>query len=261
MSDLAHWFSLPFSWLRDIVDVLVVAFVVYRVLVMMRGTRAGQVLVGLFVILIAYLLSQSFELLALNWLMLHFINNLFLILVVLFQNEIRRALAQVGRGAFWGGAAVGEVNLSLEEVIRATGRLAAQRVGALIVLQRKTALGAIIETGTKLDAMVHRRLLEALFVTQSPLHDGAVVIDGTRIVAAACVLPLATEGDLPKEFGTRHRAALGLSLETDAVVIVVSEQRGIISLAYGGGIIFDLKPEELRGKLLELMGVTPKVEA
>ena len=260
IQELTNWIGVPVSWLRDILDVLVVTLVVYRVLVMMRGTRAAQVLIGLFIILLAFILSQWLELIALNWMMTHFVNNLFLILVVLFQNEIRRALAQVGRGDIFGGQTAGEVTRAVEEVVRATSLLAEQRHGALMVIARGTALGSIVESGVHLDSVVSRRLLETIFQPKSPLHDGAVVIDGDRIMAAGCVLPLATEGELPKEFGTRHRAALGMSQESDAIVIIVSEERGVISLALQGGVIFDLKPEELRSQLQELLRITKRGE-
>lgn len=251
------WPTSPAALLRDLLDVAVVAFVVYQVLLMMRGTRGAQVMLGLFAVLIAYIVSQLFDLMTLNWMMTHFVNNLFLILVVLFQSEIRRALAQVGRGPFWGGARSGQVARVVEEVVRAADRLAEQRHGALIVIARRMAIGTVIESGVRIDAEVSQPLLETLFHPRTPLHDGAVVIDGDRITAAGCVLPLATEGELPKDFGTRHRAALGMSQESDAVVIIVSEERGLISLARGGSIMFRVKPEDLRSELQELLRAGP----
>ncbi len=247
------WLGMPISYARHALDILIVAAVVYRILIMMRGTRAAQVLFGLLVILVAFVLSQWLELLALNWLMTHFVDNLFLILVVLFQNEIRRALAQVGRGDFFGSQSIGEMARVVEEVVRACNRMAENRVGALIVVARKTALGNIVDSGMQLDSIVSQPLLETIFHPKTPLHDGAVVIEGARILAAGCVLPLATEGELPREFGTRHRAGLGMSQESDAVVIIISEERGVISLALHGGVVFDLKPEELRSQLQELL--------
>lgn len=252
MTELFRWVGLPFSWMRDLLDILVVTLVAYRVILMMRGTRGAQVLIGLFVILIAYIFSQTFELVTLNWMMTHFVNNLFLILVVLFQNEIRRALAQVGRGPFFGGADQAVATRTVEEIVRATSRLAQRRTGALIVIAQRTALGTVIESGVRLDAMVSHQLLESIFAPTTPLHDGAVVIDGPNVVAAGCVLPLATEGELPREFGTRHRAALGMSQDSDATVIIVSEERGLLSVARHGGILFNVKPEELRSELQQL---------
>lgn len=242
----------PVTW-RDLVDIGVISLVVYRFFVMMRGTRASQVMFGLFIIFVAYLVSQYFELASLNWLMTHFVNHLFIILVVLFQNEIRRALAQVGRARVFGGATLEEVALVVEEIVRACVRLSEQRVGALIVVARKTALGAIVDSGTRLDSIVSQQLLETIFQPKTPLHDGAAVIDGNRLLAAGCVLPLATEGDLPREFGTRHRAALGMAQDTDAIMVVVSEERGIITLGLDGKMIFDVSPDELRSRLQHLL--------
>lgn len=247
-----NFFGSPITWL-DIIDLTVLTAVTYRFLVMMRGTRASQVLLGLFVIFVAYLLGQYFGLLALDWLMTHFVNDLFLILVVLFQNEIRRALAQVGRARVFGGPSSEELAVVVEEIVRACVRLSEQRVGALIVITRQTALGAIVDSGTRMDSLVSQQLLETIFHPKTPLHDGAVIIDGNRIVAAGCVLPLATEGDLPKEFGTRHRAALGMAQDTDAIMVVVSEERGIVSLGLEGKMIFDVSADELRGRLQSLL--------
>lgn len=239
--------------LRDVLDIAVVGFVVYQVLLMMRGTRAAQALLGLFIIMIAYVVSQTFSLATMNWVMTHVVNHIFLILVVLFQAEIRRALAQVGRGPFFGGNDGGRMGRVIEAIVRACDDMAERRVGALIVIARRTAIGTVADSGVRLDAAVSEELLETVFQPGSALHDGAVIIDGDRLVAAGCVLPLATEGELPKEFGTRHRAALGMSQESDALVIIVSEERGSISLARGGSILFRMKPEDLRSELQELL--------
>lgn len=239
--------------LADVIDILVVAAIIYRLLLMMRGTRAAQILLGLFVIFVAYLMSQFFEIATLNWLMTHFVNNLFLILVVLFQNEIRRALARVGRAPLFGGPTSEEVTRQVEEIVRACVRMAERHCGALIVITRQTPLGHYTEHGTILDAVLSQQLLETIFFPNTPLHDGAVLIDGGRIVAAGCVLPLPQEEELKKGFGTRHRAALGVAMDTDAVVLVVSEESGSISIAFQGNLVFDLKPEELRSRLQEVL--------
>ncbi|RMF16589.1 MAG: TIGR00159 family protein [Candidatus Dadabacteria bacterium] len=239
--------------ITDIIDIIVVAAIIYRVLQMMRGTRAAQILLGLFVIFVAYLMSQFFELAALNWLMTHFVDNLFLILVVLFQNEIRRALARVGRAPLFGGPTSEEVTKQVEELVRACARMADRHCGALIVIARQTQLGHYTEHGTMLDAVLSQQLLETIFFPHTPLHDGAAIVDGGRIVAAGCVLPLSQEQELPRDFGTRHRAALGVAMDTDAVVLVVSEESGAISMALEGELVFDLKPEELRSRLQNLL--------
>jgi len=240
---------------QDVVDVLLVAFVIYRIFLLLKGTRALQILVGLAILVVAYVASQVFELFTLHWLLNAFLSSIILVVVVLFQNEIRRALAHVGMNPFLGTREGAQEAAVIEELMRTAVSLANKRIGALIVLERETRLDDHVEKGVTLDARVSRELLQAIFLPYSPIHDGAVVVRGRRILWAGCLLPLTTRSDLDKDFGTRHRAAIGLTEETDAVVIVVSEERGAISLALNGRVTRDLDGATLRKVLLNLFRV------
>lgn len=237
----------------DLVDVLLVAFVIYRLLLLVKGTRALQMLVGLAFLVVAYVVSQVFELYTVNWLLNAFLSSIILVVVVLFQNEIRRALAQVGVNPF---GAVREVTGSsaqaVEELMKASVSLANKKIGALIVLQRDTELRDYVEGGVRLDAALTKELLQSVFIPYSPVHDGAVLVAGGRVQWAGVFLPLTTRPDVDKELGTRHRAALGLTEETDAVVIVVSEETGGVSVVLNGRITRDLDGASLRRVLLNL---------
>jgi len=241
-----------FDPVQDSVDILVVALGVYWLLLLIRGTRAVQMLVGLLLLIAASAASKLFDLSTLSWILEHFLGSAVLIIIVLFQHDIRRALARVGRG-FFPAASEREESQMLEEVVRAAQTLAQKRVGALIVLARETSLDDEIEAGTPIDALVSKELLTALFLPYSPLHDGATVIDNGRIQHAGCVLPLSLRTDLPEGLGTRHRAALGVTEETDAVVIVVSEETGSISVVSAGEMIRDLDGPRLRSTLRDVL--------
>jgi diadenylate cyclase len=227
----------------DVIDITLVAFIIYRILVMIRGTRALQILVGLGLIFSVYVLSQLIGLYTLNWLLSSFLGSLILVVVVLFQPEIRRGLARFARNPF--ATTSLESGDYLEELVRSATALTNRRIGALIVLEKETGLNEYIDEGVKLDAAVSRELLVSIFLPSSPIHDGAVVIRNGRIVAAGCFFPLATEVDLDKDFGTRHRAGIGLSQESDALVLIVSEERAQVSVAYEGRITSNLSGEEL----------------
>jgi len=237
---------------QDLLDITLIAGGVYWIISLIRGTRAVQMLLGLVVLFLTYLASQYFELYTLNWVLDNFLSSILLVIVVLFQNDIRRALTEVGRGSLFGvgeHAAYGPV---LEEVIKAAVSLAGKRVGALIVLEREVGLNEYIEVGTRLDARVSKEILCSIFPTASPLHDGAVVIQRGRITSAGCFLPLTTNPSVSKVLGTRHRAALGLTEETDAVVVVVSEEEGTVSLVREGRITRDLDAGALHAALQQL---------
>lgn len=227
----------------DVIDILLVAIIIYRILFMIRGTRAVQILGGLGIIFLVYVLSQLFELYTLNWMLSAFLGSVILVIVVLFQPEIRRALARFARNPF--SAAIPMELEFAEELVRSTTALVNRRIGALIVLEKETGLNEYIEEGIKLDAAVSRELLVSIFLPSSPIHDGAVIVRGGRIVAAGCFFPLATEVELDKDLGTRHRAAIGVSQETDALVVVVSEERAQISVVHYGRIITNVSNEEL----------------
>jgi uncharacterized protein (TIGR00159 family) len=243
--ELWGYLTTNFDPFRDTADIFLVALGVYWLLLLMRGTRAVQILVGLIVLVVANLASNYFNLVTMRVILEKLSGPAVIIIVILFQHDIRRALARVGRGFFPSVTAQQESQI-LEEVVRAAQTLAQKRVGALIVLERETGLDDQIEVGTPLDANVSKELLTSLFLPYSPLHDGAVVIQRGRLAQAGCILPLTLKGDLPEGFGTRHRAAVGITEETDAVVIVVSEETATISVVMGGEMVSDLDAARLR---------------
>jgi diadenylate cyclase len=250
---LVHTFRL-----RDAIDILVVALVLYRVFVMFKETRAVQMLLGLGGLMVASFVARRFELFSTSWLLENFWSFWVLALIVLFQPELRRALAQLGQSPlFQGMALVAREQQShlLDDVVKAADALAGRRIGALLVLERNTGLRNYAELGVPLDAMVSADLLVSLFLPYSPLHDGAVFIRGDRVAAAGCFLPLSRNTQLGRAMGTRHRAALGLAEETDAVVIVVSEESGRISIAVGGHMESALDRDSLRRRLVELFSM------
>lgn len=236
---------------RDAVDILVVAYLIYRVIYAIQGTRAITLVKGLAVVFASSVAARALKLRTISWLLDNVTTAVIVALPVVFYPELRRALEEIGRGQFWARWRSGGVSLHSEVsavVARAAAALAAQRIGALIVLQRELGLQEYIESGVALDALVSEELLRNIFEPRSPLHDGAVIIQGNRIVSARCVLPL-TNADLGSAVGTRHRAAVGLSEQSDAVVVVVSEETGIISLAVGGRLQRYFNEVRLRERL------------
>ena len=252
LQELKDYVFTNFDPIRDTVDITLVAFAIYWLLLLIRGTRAVQILVGLFVLLGASVLSDVFQLVTLRLILDNFLSYGVLIIIVLFQSDIRRALARVGRGFFPSVSARQESQI-VEEVVRAAQALSQKRVGALIVLERETGLEDQIEAGTKVDAEVTKDLLISLFLPYSPLHDGAVVIQRGRIAFAGCILPLTLKTDLPEGLGTRHRAAVGITEETDAVVVVVSEETAHISVVMAGELVQNLDPPRLRETLADIL--------
>ena len=252
VEELWIFLAAHFDPLRDTVDIMLVTFGIYWLLLLIRGTRAIQILVGLLVLIALSLASELFQFAALGLILQNFLTSAALILVILFQQDIRRALARVGRGFFPNVSAQQETQI-VEEVIRAAQTLAQKRVGALIVLERETALDDQIEAGTRVDAIVSKDLLTALFLPYSPLHDGAVIIQEGRVTSVGCILPLTLRNDLPEGVGTRHRAAVGITEETDAVVIVVSEETASISVVMAGEMVHGLDAPRLRVILRDVM--------
>lgn len=240
---------------QDLVDILLVTVIVYRVLLLIRGTRAVQMLTGFGIILIVYYMSDRFKLHTLHTVLEEFFDNLILILIVVFQDEIRKALTQVGRNPFFTTTNTIEEVAIVEDICQAAGILAKQRIGALVVLERETGLKNYVEAGTVLDCRVSTDIITSIFQPSSPIHDGAVVVRNSRISSAGCLLPIARDASIHRQLGTRHRAALGLTHETDAIVIVVSEERGEISLVRHGNMKRDLDVGSLRQELLELLGL------
>lgn len=234
---------------QDLVDILIVAYVIYRIGLLIRGTRTMQMVVGLLIVGVAFVASQVMGLFTLNWLLNNFLGSLFVILVVIFQADIRRALTRVGSQSFLVGAAAAA---PAEAIATAIAWLAARRVGALIVIEQEDGLGEIVESGRIVDGKVSPELLETIFSDGSPLHDGAVIVNGDRILAAGCLLPLSQNPTVSLALGTRHRAAIGMSEDSDAVVLVVSEESGTISLARGGVLSRGLEPPAVLSLLRQL---------
>jgi diadenylate cyclase len=254
---------LPISFplrIWDLVDILVVAFIIFNVLMLIRGTRAVQLVAGLAVLFGVYVVSRLLGLYTLEWLLSYVGIVVPIALLVLFQPEMRRMLEQIGRG---GVSLVGlsphgldrEASIRLvNDVARAARVLGSRKIGALVVIERQIGLEDVIETGIRIDAIVTTQLLINVFFPNTPLHDGALIIRGNRVAAAGCLLPLTERPGLSRALGTRHRAAIGITEETDAVAVVVSEETGTISLAREGRVKRGLTEEELKVALLSLAG-------
>jgi len=235
---------------RDALDITVVGVLLYQVIQMLRGSRALTVLTGLGLLTLLYFFSNALGLYTLTWLLQHIFSSLFILIVVIFQTDIRQALGEMGANHFFRKSAT--KNTGVEEVVTACVEMARLRVGALIVVERSMRLGDMIKReGVRIDAQLSRQLLMNIFYPKAPLHDGAVVISRGRITAAACILPLAEAKG--QNFGTRHRAALGITQESDAVVVVVSEERGEISVALKGELMRALDAARLRQVLDEIL--------
>lgn len=252
-ADLAEFFRLRFDPLRDTIDILLVASGIYWLLLLIRGTRAIQILVGLIVLIALSLASQLFQLAALGLILERLLEPAVLIIVILFQNDIRRALARVGRGFFPSFSAEQEIQV-VEEIVKAAGQLSQRRHGALMVMERESNLGDLIEQGVPVDGALTKELLASIFHPSSPMHDGAVVLQEGRVASAGCILPLTLRTDLPEGLGTRHRAAVGITEETDALVVVVSEETANISVVLGGEMLQGLDAPQLRVVLRDVLG-------
>jgi diadenylate cyclase len=241
--------------IADIVDILIVAFLLYELLMLTRQTRASAVLKGLLMLVLASWFSDLLGLTALNWILLNIVNNGAVVLVILFQPELRKALEQIGRGTIRGSARVSDHEEN-EQIIREISTcllsLSRRRVGALIVFEQRIGLKDVIETGTTLNSQISGALLENIFEPNTPLHDGAVVIRGNQIMAAGCFLTLSEGKGISRELGTRHRAALGITETTDAITLIVSEETGIISLAKEGRLTRHLDRMSLEQVLLSM---------
>lgn len=237
--------------LQDLLDIAAVSIVLYWTLLLIRGTRAIQMVFGLVVLGGGYFLAQAAELSTFEWILENFLGSIVIVIVIIFQDEIRRALALVGSNPLT-GSNPGEQRHLIEELVKTATALSSKRIGALIVIERNIGLKNYIEKGTAIEGTVSKNLLLSIFMPFSPIHDGAVIISGGRIAAAQCFLPLTINPRLEKVLGTRHRAALGLMEETDAVVIVLSEETGKISMACEGKLYSRLEADELR-RMLERM--------
>ena len=243
---------------QDVVDMLLVWAVVYRVLLLIKRTGTIQMLSGLGILAIAYILSIWLELFTFHWLLEKFFSNLFVIIVVLFQAEIRRALAHIGSNPFLSDMTSVQETHIIEEIAKSVMLLAQKGYGALIVVEREIAVDYHIEMGTEIEAKVSSEMLCSIFHPTSPVHDGAVLIRGGRIFSAGCFLPLSKNPVLDKNLGTRHRAAIGLTEETDALVFVVSEESKSVSIVQGGDMLPNVGLGEIRQILYEVFGLKYK---
>jgi diadenylate cyclase len=248
-------------WILDLLDILLVAVLFYRLLILVKGTRSAQMYVGLLLIVMVGFVARWFDLIAVKWIVDSLKTVWLIAFVILFQPELRHALAQFGRTRYFRSFLRGDTYGVLGEIVRGAETLGQRRQGALIVMERNVGLRNFVETGTRIDAKVSAPLLETLFSPGSPLHDGAVIIREDTVIAAGCILPLSANPRTPAGLGTRHRAALGLSEESDAAVIVVSEQNGTISVAYRGTLQQRLDEGALRSELSRIFRIRPQDEA
>ncbi len=254
--------SSPWGVLSAVIDFLVVYLLIYQVLVLIRGTRAIQMLIGLVLVIIFYFLSkdQYLGLSTVNWALNKFIGSIIIIIVILFQVDIRRGLSKFGTSRLFGGLASQQDAVYVEELVRAAANLAEERIGALIAIERDADLSLYADDAIPVDARLTREMLYAIFnpANRNPLHDGAVVVRDGRIVAAGCFVPLTSNPRVDKSLGTRHRAAIGLSEDTSAVVLVVSEETGIVSVAIDGKLTRRLDSNELRELLQRSLGANAR---
>jgi diadenylate cyclase len=250
-----------FRSLLDVADIALVAFVFYHVLLLVRGTRAAQMFFGLAVLMVTSVAGSMLGLDGLNWIVSNLKTVWVIAFVILFQPELRRALASLGAHRVLRNFIRTDGAEPIGEIVNAVARLAEQGLGALIVLEREAELRHYEETGTRIESRVTSELLETIFTPPTPLHDGAVIVRGNQLVAAGCILPLTSNPRLASTLGTRHRAALGIAEETDAVVIVVSEETRTISLAMDGRLRLRLDPLTLRTELAGIFVIQPKKRA
>jgi len=250
--------QLNVEWLdwRDIIDILIMTYLFYRLILIIRGTRAEQLVKGLIVLLLAMVISDQAGLDALHWTLRQTMTVGLIAIPIVFQPELRRALEHLGRGkifrsTYWSWTPQEFENM-LDELVKAVPVLVKKRFGALIVIERSTGLKDWVETGIPIEGVASAELLVNIFFPRSPLHDGAVIIQGNQIVAAGCYLPLTEDPNLGKELGTRHRAAIGITEHSDAVVIIVSEETGVVSLAHNGVLTRYLDEKKLRAMLEDL---------
>lgn len=235
---------------KDLIDIFIVTILIYQLLLIVRGTKAAQMIVGLGVLFCLFWLGLTFKLYSLNWVLAHFFDSFFIIVIVLFQDQFRSALASVGtRRNLITVFAKDEYDFEIDEVVEACGALSREKIGALIVIERTHGLLNYVNTGTRLDSRIHSDIIYSIFESSSSLHDGAIIIQNGKISAAGCFLPLSKNFDIERHLGTRHRAALGLTEVTDAIVVTVSEETGKINLCIEG-IFYLCKTEKELGQYL-----------
>ncbi len=244
--------ELVYHW-KIILEVLILWYVIYMILLFVKGTRSEQLLRGLLIIGIIFLITQQLDLKAINWALTRLVPISIIALVVIFQPELRRGLAQLGQFGIY------KENVEvIDEIVASASDLSQKKIGALIVIEKEVGLKSYVESGTPVDAQVTSGLIDTIFMPQSPLHDGAIIIQHGRLVAAGCILPLPEDENVtPKSLGLRHRAAIGVSGETDAVCVVVSEETGTVSIASSGKLIRGLDAEMLAKNLRNLLHKKP----
>ena len=241
----------------DILDILAIAYIIYKAIAFLRETRAGQLVKGILILLVIYLIANWWDLVSVEWLLSKVFDSAIIAAAVIFQPELRRILEKVGRTNFGRGQALdgggSELSQCIDNVSKAIGIMQERKIGALIVFERKTQLGEIINTGTVIDAATSVSMINNVFFPKSPLHDGAMIIRDGRLYAAGCILPLTQREDLSLQLGTRHRAAIGMTENSDAVVLVVSEENGVISLVSNGQITRNYNPASAGAELRRLL--------
>jgi uncharacterized protein (TIGR00159 family) len=243
---ILEFLRVPTMTVRDVVDIALVAFITYRFLLLMRGTRGAQMTFGIAILLLFYWITRYYRLTAVQWLLTNALTYIVFGIIVLYQNEIRRGLAGIGRTPLLGQYRRRGGSEGYEEIILAATTLSSKKIGALVVVERDIGLRNYAESGIALDALLTYDLLVTIFSPNTPLHDGAVIVQRNRMIAAGCFLPVTLDPLLSKELGTRHRAAIGITEETDALAVIVSEETGIISAAIGGKITRNLDGAGLR---------------
>lgn len=237
-----------FTW-WSVVDITIISVLIYQILILIRGTRTAQMLTGILIVVLGFQASSLVPLTTFNWLISKFYSSIVLILIILFQDDIRNALSRIGKKPLLTNAEAMASHYLLDELTRSSFSLSAKKIGALIVIERNIILSRYIDVGISLEAKISKEILLSIFEPHSPIHDGAVIVRQGRIAAAGCFLPLTRSENLNPEYGTRHRAAIGITQETDAIVILISEEKGTVSLVHEGNILSIQENTQLR-KLL-----------
>jgi diadenylate cyclase len=237
---------LQFSWPQVIIDILIVSIVFYYIFTLLKGSRAIHILIGLAILAFVFLLSKALQLFATGWLLDRFLTLILVAIPVIFQQELRRGLEKLGQTRIFSNHDLKAADILISILVEASVIMAKQKIGALIVLKKEVSLNEYAETGIPINGKVSKELLLTIFFPRSPLHDGAVILEGDKIIAAACVLPHSYKKTTDRSLGTRHKAAIGLTENTDAHVIVISEERGSISYAYEGKLEQKITPEKLQ---------------
>jgi diadenylate cyclase len=239
---------------QDIVDILIVSFIIYKTFLMIKGTRAIQLILGLVIVMFVFSLAERFGLFTVGWIFNNFVGSIIFVIVVIFQSDIRRLLLALGRSPFFKKITYVQETLFYDQLVNACVAMSKRKIGALVVIEREVGLEEFMEIGTRLDAEVNAELITSIFQSASPMHDGAMIIREGRIRMAGSLLPLTKSSEVEKSLGTRHRAGMGITEVTDAVTIIVSEEKGAISYAHKGEIFTNVNGEELKKILKKLLG-------